>query len=453
MALECTRLNGAIRWMKCLTLVMIVGNHCPAEDWPQWRGVGRNATIDDSTLVRQLPPGQIPLRWSVSVGPGYSGPTVSGGRVFLTDRQGEAPRISERVLCFDATSGELVWQHSDPVEYSIGYESSGPRASVTVQDGKAIAVGGMGRMNCLDEKTGQVLWSRDLVADFGKRMPIWGITAAPLIYKNIVIQVAAGLGDACLVAFDLASGRELWRALDEKAGYSAPIIITQGDQDVVVCWTGQSVSGLDPMSGKTFWSIAMEPRNMPIGVATPVVQGNRLFVSSFYDGSMLIDIDLNRPTATKLWHRIGIDEKNTDALHSMISGPIIKGENIFGVDSHGEFRGLDRETGDRIWEDLSVVPRARWATVHIIRNGGDEIMLNDQGELLFTTLSRDGIEIRSRSKLIDQTTRQLRRRGGVVWSHPAIADGMIYARNDKELVCASLRRRNQHSASDTPSPQ
>ena len=178
---------------------------------------------------------------------------------------------------------------------------------------------------------------------------------------------------------------------------------------------------------------------MPIGVPTPVVQDDRLFVSSFYDGSMLIKLDKERPSASKLWHRIGIDERNTDALHSMISGPIIKGDCIYGVDSYGEFRGLDLETGDRIWEDLSVVPKARWATIHIIRNGNDEIMLNDQGELLFTTLSREGIAIRSRSKLIDRTTQQLKRRGGVVWSHPAIADGLIFARNDKALVCASLR--------------
>ena len=85
------------------------------------------------------------------------------------------------------------------------------------------------------------------------------------------------------------------------------------------------------------------------------------------------------------------------------------------------------------------MPIARWATVHTIQNGNDEIMLNDQGELLFTTLSPGGIEIRSRSKLLAPTLQQLSRRGGVVWSHPAIADGRIYARNDKQLVCASLR--------------
>ena len=121
MVLRCIRPSGAFLWMGILATIIVVHDRCVAEDWPQWRGVQRDATINDPTLVRQLPPGQVPLRWSVPVGPGYSGPTVSGGRVFLTDRQGEAPEVSERVLCFDADSGDLLWQHSDPVEYSIGY--------------------------------------------------------------------------------------------------------------------------------------------------------------------------------------------------------------------------------------------------------------------------------------------------------------------------------------------
>lgn len=410
------------------------------DDWPQWRGIDRNATINDSEVVQSLSADQVPLKWSVKVGAGYSGPTVSGGRVYLTDRQGNGEDIVERVLCFDASDGKLLWQHRDPVGYTISYQASGPRASVTVHAGNAIAVGGMGRMNCFDAASGDLIWTRDLQEDYDVAMPIWGITAAPLVYRDLVIQVVAGKDDACVVAFDLATGKERWRSLDEPAGYSAPILIQQGDQDVVVCWTGASVSGLDPTSGDVFWSIEMKPRNMPIGVATPALQDDKLFVSSFYDGSMLIQLDRKRPEATKLWRRIGQDERNTDALHAMISSPIIKGDAIYGADSYGEFRCLDLATGDRIWEDLTVVPKARWATVHIIRNGDDEIMLNDQGELLFATLSRNGIEIHSRSKLLRRTEQQLNRRGGVVWAHPAIANGMIYARNDEELVCASLTK-------------
>lgn len=423
----------------CLLLVLVSCRISWADDWPQWRGINRDATIDDTELMESLPAGNLPRLWSVPVGPGYSGPTVSEGRVYLMDRQGNERDVEERVLCFDAKTGETIWSHSDPVEYSIGYQASGPRASVTVDLDDAFAVGGMGMFLCLDAATGDVRWKRDLATDYEARMPMWGITSSPLVYKDLVIQVAAGDNGACIVAMNRKNGEEVWKAIDERAGYSAPIIITQGSQDVVVCWTGESITGLDPRSGEVFWSVEMLPRNMPIGVPTPVVQGDKLFVSSFYDGSMLIELNQTQPVAKKLWHRVGRDEKNTDALHSMISNPILKGDLIFGFDSYGEGRCLDLATGDRVWEDLNVVPKARWATVHTIRNGGNEIMLNDRGVLLLTTLTRDGLRIHSRSKLLSPTKKQLNRRDGVVWAHPAIADGVIYARSDEELVAASLR--------------
>ncbi len=411
-----------------------------AEDWPQWRGTNRDGVVRESNLRESLPSGELPRLWSVPVGSGYSGPTVADGRVYLTDKgAADAATEVERVLCFDAKTGQEMWSHTYDAPYTIGYRA-GPRASVTVTDGRAFSVGAMGHFKCFDAETGELRWQRDLAADYNVRMPMWGITASPLVYDDLVIQVAAGEGEACVVALDVETGEQRWQAIDERAGYAAPILIRQGDQDVVVCWTGESVSGLDPMSGKVFWRIPMEPRNMPIGVATPVVQGDRLFVSSFYDGAMLIQFDLNKPEAKQLWWRIGFDEKNTDALHCMISTPILKGDYIYGVDSYGELRCLDMKTGDRVWEDDSAVPRNRWATIHTMRYGDREIMFNDQGYLIYAKLSPSGYDEQSRCKLIATTKLQLNRRDGVTWAHPAIADGHIFVRSDDELVCASLRR-------------
>jgi outer membrane protein assembly factor BamB len=409
-----------------------------AEDWPQWRGKNRDGVLTESGLLDALPSGELPRRWTVPIGSGYSGPTVAGDRLYVTDRgpEGSEKQI-ERVLCFNTKDGKLIWEHSYDAPYTIGYRA-GPRASVTVHDGKAYAVGAMGHMKCFAAESGDLLWEHDLETDYEIRMPKWGITAAPLIYDDLVIQMVGGASGACVVAFDAATGNERWRSIDERAGYSAPILIRQGDQDVVVCWTGESVSGLAPKTGQVFWSVPMLPKNMPIGVATPVVQGEHLFVSSFYDGSLLIRLDLDKPAAEKVWHRRGFDEQNTDALHCMISTPIIKGDYIYGVDSYGEFRCLELKSGDRVWEDLTAVPRARWATIHTIRHGDREIMLNDQGFLIFAELTPSGYAEQSRTKLIAPTRFQLNKRGGVTWSHPAIAGGYIYARSDSELVCASL---------------
>jgi outer membrane protein assembly factor BamB len=390
-----------------------------------------------------MPAGQLPAKWSVGIGPGYSGPTVAAGRVYVTDRgQGErdlsAPESEvERVLCFDVADGKLIWQHDYDAPYTISYKA-GPRACVTIDSGKALSVGAMGHFHCLNAETGQVIWARDLNNELKIEMPIWGITAAPLVYRDMVIQIASGEGHSCVVALDLETGKTRWTALDEKAGYSSPVVVRQGDQDVVVCWTGESVSGLDPLDGHLFWSIPMQSRNMPIGVPTPVIQDDLLFVSSFYDGSMLIRLDLTMPSAEKVWHRVGEDEQKTDALHCMISNPIIKGQYIYGVDSYGELRCLKLDDGDRVWEDKSAVKRNRWATIHVIQAGNREIMVNEQGELLFGTLSPTGLQLHSRSELISPTRIQLNRRDGVVWAPPAISDGHIFVRNDYELRCVSL---------------
>lgn len=431
------------RFFLCFVAQYLAATTIIAEDWPQFRGMRRDAVLRETDIATQMPPGQLPLKWSVEIGPGYSGPTVAAGRVYVTDRgpgESDTPTAEsavERVLCFDANDGNLIWQHVYDAPYTISYKA-GPRACVTVDSGKALSVGAMGHFHCLNAQTGQVIWARDLNTDLKIEMPIWGITAAPLVYKGTVIQIASGEGQACVVALDLETGKTRWTALDEKAGYSSPVVVRQGEQDVVVCWTGESVSGLDPLNGRVFWSIPMQPRNMPIGVPTPVIQDDLLFVSSFYDGSMLIRLDLTKPSAERVWHRVGENEQQTDALHCMISNPIIKGQHIYGVDSYGELRCLRLDNGDRVWEDKTAVLRNRWGTIHIIQAGDREIMLNEQGQLLFGTLAPTGLQLHSRSELISPTRIQLNRRDGVVWAPPAISSGHIFVRNDSELRCVSL---------------
>jgi hypothetical protein len=114
------------------------------------------------------------------------------------------------------------------------------------------------------------------------------------------------------------------------------------------------------------------------------------------------------------------------------------GDYIYGDDSYGELRCLDAKTGDRIWEDQTATPRERWSNIHFVRNGERIWMFNERGELIVSKLSPKGFEEIDRATLISPTTEQLRRRDGVTWAHPAFANRSVFARNDKELVCASL---------------
>jgi len=427
--------------------VLLVGlstvAHVSAEDWPQWRGAQRDGVWRETGIVQQFDSEQIELRWRQPIGSGYSGPTVVKGRVYVTDRLVE-PKQIERVHCFDSKSGVELWSYPYPCEYAISYEA-GPRAAVTVEDNRAYALGSMGHLHCFDAGSGVVLWKKDLnsiyhiVAD--RRMPIWGIAAAPLIYEDLVILHIGGKDNASIVALDKKSGDEQWRSLSDRAQYSAPIIVQQAGVPVLVCWTGDSVAGLDPASGKVYWRHPFAPTKIPIGIATPIVDGDQLFVTSFYDGSLMLRLRQDRPAVEKIWQRRGLDEKRTDALHSIMSTPLFHDGYIFGVDSYGELRCLDAATGDRVWEDQTATPRDRWSNIHFVVNGDRTWMFNERGELIIAQLSREGFHEISRAKLIDPTRPQLpSRRGGVCWAHPAFADKHVFIRNDQELVCASLQQ-------------
>ncbi len=409
-----------------------------SDEWPDWRGPNRDGKWHEKGIVKKFDSDQLKIKWSVPVASGYSGPSVSDHRVYLTDRISQPEEI-ERVLCFDANTGDEIWSYSYDCEYvGVGYPA-GPRASVIIDGNSAYSLGTMGNLFCFQKETGKILWQKDLNKEYEIRMPIWGIASAPLIVDDKIILNIGGINNAGVVALNKNTGEEVWRNLEDDASYSAPILIDQAGQPVVVVWTGQNVVGLNPETGSVYWSQEFTQHKMVINIATPVIENNYLFVSSFYDGSMLLKLDEKQLSASTMWRRQGKNERNTDALHSCISTPIIIGDFIYGVDSYGELRCLELETGDRIWEDLTAVSKARWGNIHFTQNGELFYMFNEHGELLIAKLSEKGYDEISRTKLIEPTNVQLSRSGiGVTWAHPAYAYKHVFVRSDSELVCADL---------------
>ena len=418
-----------------LLVVSCAARTLSADDWPQWRGPTRDGQWREQGVLQKFAGKQLKLDWKAKIANGYSGPTVAAGRVYVTDRVVEPEQI-ERVLAFDEKTGKPLWKHEYPSKYAIGY-TAGPRASASVDDGRAFSLGAMGHLFAFDAASGDVLWQKDLNAEYKIRMPIWGIAASPLVDENrVVVQI--GGEKACIVAFDVSSGKEVWRSMEDDASYSAPIIIRQAGRRVLVCWTGAHVAGLDPRSGKVLWQHPFTPTRMVISIATPVVDRDRLFVSSFYDGSLMLRLDPDKLAVSEVWRKLGPDERHTKSLHSIISTPLLEGDFVYGVDSYGELRCLDARTGERIWENLTATPKGRWSTIHMVRHGEQTWMFNERGELLIGRLSPQGFEEISRAKLIEPTDVQLPQRGGVCWSHPAYANRHVFARNDEMLVSASL---------------
>ncbi len=271
-------------------------------------------------------------------------------------------------------------------------------------------------------------------------MPIWGIAASPIVVGDLVI-VQIGAKDACVVAFDKNTGKEAWKALDDRGQYSSPVLATQNGKEILVCWTGDGVAALDPANGETYWYQEFKPTRMPIGVATPVIQGNKILLTSFYDGAMMLEMTEQEMSVKLLWHEIGPTVRATKAIHSIISTPMMSGDHIYGVDSHGELRCLKSSDGSRVWEDLTAVNKKRWGTIHFVPNGENVWMLNEQGELMIGQLTPEKLTISSRAKILEaDQMRQPNRRDGVVWSHPAFADKCIFVRNDSELICIDLAK-------------
>jgi len=414
--------------------------------WPQWRGPNRDGVLAFDNFVEDFPEEGLEMLWRMPLGPGYTGPTVAENRVFVMDRI-KTPKQQERVVCFDAKNGAKLWEHTYDCQYvGVGYEA-GPRASVAIDGSRAYSLGSMGNLICFDVGGG-VLWQKDLDKEYkireSQRMPIWGIAASPIVYKNLVIVQASGADGACMVAFDKKSGDEVWRALNDRAQYSSPILVKQAGEDVLAIWTGDSVAGLNPNDGTVHWRFPFTPRSMPIGIATPIVHNNMLYVTSFYDGSLMLRLNQDTITVEKVWAKIGQNERRTNALHSIISTPVWIGDHIYGVDSYGEFRCLEAATGERVWEDQTAVPKARWSTIHFVQFPDAQSkrvwMFNERGELILGELSPSGFSEIDRQLLIKPTTPQLPQRGGVCWTHPAFTKDTIIVRNDEEIICYKISR-------------
>lgn len=426
---------------------LLVSSAAVAEDWPEWRGAGRRGVWNEEGILEELPASGLAYTWKASIGEGYAGPAVADGRVFVADFvRSEGLRGTERLVCLDERSGKRVWVREWPVDYS-GTEpkwANGPRATPTVDANRVFFAGGAGRLVALDVATGETSWQHDYVAEYAAVLPTWGFASAPVVHGKLLLALVGGEEGALVVAFDKTSGKEVWRAGESngESGYAPPILIEVGGATWLVVWHPAGITALDPATGRVLWEHGF-PTRMGMTVATPVVDGNRLFVSAFFDGARLLQIDPETPGVREVWHRHGKSElpDQTDGLHALITTPVLDGEMIFGIDSYGEMRGLRVSDGERLWASKQPVgEQARWAAGLIVRNDDRYFINNDRGELIIARLRRDGYREISRAALIEPTSGGggRRERDAVVWSHPAYANRHIVARNDREIVRASL---------------
>lgn len=416
-----------------------------ADDWPQWGGPQRDLVWREDGLVDRLPSGLLPRVWSAPLAEGYSGPAVADGKVFITDRvHGQGRDGSERVFCLDAASGQELWKHEYPCQYTISYPA-GPRATPTVDGERVYTIGAVGHLFCFNVRNGQVLWSKHFPTDFGTNLPTWGMAAPPLVDGDQLIVLVGG-PNALVVSFDRMTGAERWRALDSRAiGYCPPVICDFGGRRQLVVWSPEAVASLDPESGRLLWTVPFESRS-GLTIATPRQHGTRLFLTTFYNGPLMLDVAPDGSGAKVVWRGNSTSEVNTDKLHCIMSTPLFDGDYIYGVCSYGQLRCLDASTGERRWETSAATGQGRWWNAFLVPQGDRVFLHNEQGELLTARLTPAGYREESRALLIEPT-RPVQRRM-TIWSHPAFAMGSVFARNDKEIVRVDLTARGAGGAAE-----
>ena len=414
-----------------------------AADWPEWRGAGRQGVWNETGIIDRIPATGLKVRWRVPVRAGYSGPAIARGRVFLLDHApATGTRVSERVICLDEQTGKTLWTREWDADYRGLDYANGPRATPTVDEDRVYVLGAMGSLRCLRTADGSEVWASDFVRDFGATVPGWGMSSAPLVADSKLIALAAGKGNAKVVAFDKHSGKEVWRALSSdgsEPGYSQPVLIHHRGRPQVVIWHTAAIESLDPETGTVLWSQPFRvTMNTPI--ATPAWSAPHLLVSGFFDGARMMELAPSGG-ARLLWASQGGTEIRSDKLHALMSQPVIEAEYIYGICSYGQLRCLRRATGERVWETQALtVEKARNATAWMIRNQGRVIVLNDRGELVLARLTPSGYVETGRTKVIEPTSPPGARRelGAVLWSHPAFANRHMVVRNDREAMRVSL---------------
>lgn len=406
-------------------LALCSGDPSNAEDWPQWRGPRGDSSWRVASLPDRGPAeGDLVPVWRADLGPGYSGIAVVGNHVYTQDRPA-TPTDHERVVCFDATSGQLLWQHLYPAVYGKLDYPKGPRATPTVHDGRVYTMGAVGHVHCLDAQTGQVVWKLDLVRDHGATLATWGYSGSPLLDGEHVI-IHAGLPQGgCYVAYDRRTGQERWRGGDDPLGYGTPILIEHAGQRQLIGWTPEHIISLSPTNGRENWRIPYKV-TYGVSIATPLFREGLVLVCGYWEGSKAIRLG-NQPTeATLAW------EENR-YLRGLMSPPLYRDRHVYLLDKHHGLVCFELASGKVLWNDSNrLTPRDRNPHASLVWiDGSDRILaLNASGELVQARLTPAGYEELGRARLVGET-----------WAHPAFAGDSCYARDDQQLVRVRLAGR------------
>jgi len=400
-----------------IVIALAVAARAAADDWPQFLGPERNGIYRGPALAETWGPGGPRVVWRKSIGAGLSGPVVVQGRLILFHRVAG----SEVVEAFDARSGASQWRYAYPTSYrdDFGFDE-GPRAVPVVANGIVYTFGAQGQLHAIGLADGRRVWSEDTAARFGVPKGYFGAAGSPLVEGGALLANIGG-PKAGIVAFDAKSGKVLWTATDDAASYSSAIGATLAGRRSAIFLTRNGLVGLDPATGAVQFQRAWRARQAAsVNAATPLVIGDRIFVSAEYGpGAALLRVDGSK--LVDLW-------ASDEALSNHYATSVYHDGHLYGFHGRQEFgpsfRAVELGTGTVRWSE----DRFRAGSVTLA--GNRLLILREGGEMVIAEASPAAFRPLARAQVLPSTVR----------AYPAIADGFVYVRNDNTLVCLDLRR-------------
>ncbi|MDB5300225.1 MAG: repeat-like protein [Phycisphaerales bacterium] len=383
-------------------------------DWPGFRGPDRDGAARGLSIALDWPQSSPTILWRQRVGPAWSSMAIVDGCVFTQEQRGER----EAVVCRDALTGREIWVHDEPARFEEATSGPGPRATPTFAGGRIYAQGALGTLNCLDAASGRLIWSRDLRADAGAALPLWGFSNSPLVTGDRVIVFAGGEGKKGLLAYSLDGGPPLWTADAGKASYASPQPLDLGAERQVLIFANEGLFAIDPATGRIRWQFPIE---RAVGVPS-VLQACRVSPDSLALGNgavfgvQRVQVSSDGRSATRAWA--------TPRVKPAFSDMVYHNGCIYGFDGT-VFCCVDASSGERKWRD------GRYGA-------GQVLLLADQGVMIVTSEDGQAILLRCNPQRNEELGR-VQAVSGKTWNHAAVAQDRLFVRSDGEMACIQLR--------------
>jgi outer membrane protein assembly factor BamB len=398
-----------------------------AEDWPQWRGPDRTGHVPQNVKVPDSLPSEPKILWRMKIGEGLASPVVASGQVVYLDHQ----QGKEIVHAASIETGSPIWDAPLDEAFKDNQGPIGPRCTPVVDGHRVYAQSCRGELQCLRLKDGKQVWRANFQTDFssvfiGEKGQAQGASrhgynGAPVVDGGKLLALAGGTNGAGVVCFDKFTGKVLWKSQNDAAAYSPPIITTLAGRKQLVAFTADSLLGLEVEAGELLWRIPLKT-TFARHVTTPLVIGDSVYVASHEFGLIRARVsnESGKLRATKEW-------ASKEAAFNF-SSPVAIGDFIYGVGPSKNLISVDAQTGKVIWSNdgfFNTPAGKAFGSILVMKN--KLLVLTDGGQLLLLAANqKEGREI-SRAQVC-----------GSNWCYPAYADGMLYLRDNRELMCVEL---------------